>query len=113
MNGTVTQGQASDGLAIVEVSTTVAGEPLNTLHIRIVGQPLEGGGVQMTSSRVTLGSAGHPGEYRGAITALQGNDLAAQLRSSSGSVLRLLGQLQIDPASGAVNGMIQVAPAGA
>jgi Ferric reductase like transmembrane component len=113
VNGTVTQGQAGNGLAIVEVSTTVAGEPLNTLHIRIVGQPLEGGGVQMTSSRVTLGSASHSREYRGVITALQGTDLAAELRSSSGSVVRLLAQLQIDLASGTVSGTVQVAPAGA
>lgn len=111
VNGTVQEGQTSDGRAVVDLSTTVSGQRLSMLHIRIIGQPLRGGGVQMSQSSVTLGSASQPDEYGGQVTALEGNNVAARLRSSSGSVVRLVTQLQIDSRNGAVNGTIRVAPA--
>jgi hypothetical protein len=102
----------SDGLAVVDVSTTLAGEQLNELQIRMIGEPLDGGGVQMTSSRVTLGSSSDARQYRGVVTALQGTDVAAQLRGSRGSALRLIARLQIDPSTEKVSGTVQVGPAG-
>ncbi len=112
VNGSVSQNQTSSGLAVVDVSTTVAGERLDKLHIRMIGEPLDGGGVQMTSSSVTLGSISDPGQYRGSVTALQGTDVAARLRGPGGSALRLTAQLQINAETGGVSGTVQVAPAG-
>jgi hypothetical protein len=106
----VNEGQSSDGSAVVDVSATVSGQRLDSLHIRMRGQPLAGGGVQMSSSRVSLGPSSHPGEYHGVVTALQGTDLAAQLRSASGSALRLVAQLRIDSTGGTVSGTVQVTP---
>ena len=111
VNGTVRQGQSSGGLAVVDLSMTASGQRLNALDIRIVGEPVEGGGVQMTSSRVTLGGAGKPGEYSGRVTALRGTNVAARLRNSSGSAVQLLAQLQIDPSGGSVSGTVRVGPA--
>ena len=110
LNGTVREGQTADGLAVVDLSTTVSGQRLSLLHIRILGQPLGGGGVQMSSSSVTLGSTSQPDEYSGHVTALQGTNVAAQLRSPSGSVVQLVTQLQIASASGAVSGTVRVLP---
>lgn len=112
VSGTVNQGQSANGSAIVDISTRVAGQKLDSLHVRIIGQALAEGGVQMTSSQVTLGPLSNPAEYRGVVTALQGTSLTAQLRSRSGTTLQLVAQLQIDPSSGTVNGTVRVAPRG-
>ncbi len=87
------------------------GERLNALDIRIIGQSLDGGGVQMTRSRVTLGSSADPAQYSGTITSLQGTNIAARLRSSSGSVVQLAAQLQLGSDGGSVGGTIRVGPA--
>ena len=110
VTGTVSQAQASNGLAIVNLSMSASGQRLGALDIRIVGEPIEGGGVQMTNSTVTLGGSGQPAEYSGRVTALQGTDVAARLRNSSGSVVELVAQLQLDPSGGSVSGTVHVAP---
>lgn len=111
VNGTVRQGQSSDGLAVVDLSLTASGQRLDALDIRIVGQPLQGGGIRMTRSGLTLGSTANPAQYSGRVTALDGTDLAAQLRDSSGSAIKLAAQLQIDPSAGSVSGTVRVGPA--
>jgi hypothetical protein len=111
VNGTVRQGQSSDGLTVVELSMTANGQRVGLLDIRIIGQPLEGGGVQMTRSRVTLGSSADPARYSGRVTALQGTNVAALLRNSSGSLVRLVAQLQLDASGGSVSGTVRVGPA--
>jgi hypothetical protein len=90
---------------------SASGQRLNTLDIRIIGQPLEGGGVQMTRSRVTLGSSADPAQYSGRITSLRGTDVAARLRNSSGSVVALAARLQLDPSGGSIGGTVRVSPA--
>lgn len=63
----------------------------------------------MSSSRVTLGTSGAPDTYRGRITALEGTNVAARVRSHRGS-LAVVAQLQIDPRSGAVSGVLSAQP---
>jgi hypothetical protein len=111
VTGTVRQGESADGLAVVDLSMSASGQRLNTLDIRIIGQPLEGGGVQMTRSRVTLGSSADPAQYSGRITSLRGTDVAARLRNSSGSVVALAARLQLDPSGGSIGGTVRVSPA--
>jgi hypothetical protein len=108
VTGTVRQGRSTDGLAVIDLSMTASGQRFNALDIRIVGEPIEGGGVQMTNSSVTLGSSDHPTEYSGRVTALQGTDVAALLRNSSGSAVRLVARLQLDPSGGSVSGTVRV-----
>lgn len=93
----------------VELKLTVGGPSLTALDIRIVGQPLSSGGGAMTSSNVTLGTASTPAVYRGRVTALDGPNVAARVRSRRGS-LALVTQLQIDPRSGAVSGAVSARP---
>ena len=111
VTGTVNQGQSHDGLAIVDISLSVSGQPLSALRIRIAGQPIAGGGVEMTSSRVTLGPASNPDLYRGRITALQGTDVEAVVSDASGTAITLAANLQIDPGSGSVTGAVSARPA--
>jgi hypothetical protein len=64
----------------------------------------------MTSSDVTLGTASHPSEYRGRVTALNGTNIAAQVARSDGGTVRLIVQLDIDPNTGQASGTVQASP---
>jgi hypothetical protein len=85
-----------------------AGQSLSALEIRIQGQPLSGGGVGMTSSVVTLGSASDPTQYRGVITSLNGGNIDAYVQSIHGA-LAVQAQLNIDTTAGAITGTTSVA----
>jgi hypothetical protein len=97
------------GLVRVELKLTLPGQRLNSLEIRIDGRPLGGGGVAMSASHVTLGSAASLSLYRGQITGLEGTTVAARVRSRRGA-LALVAQLQIDSGSGAVSGAVSAQP---
>jgi sulfoxide reductase heme-binding subunit YedZ len=107
VTGTVQQGQNASGLAQIELPLTVSGQGLSKLDIVIIGQPEPGGGVQMTDSRVTLGTASDPTRYRGRIVGLEGTDIAARL-SGPGYALRLNARLQIDQGSNSATGTVTV-----
>ncbi len=111
VSGPVTQG-TSDGLVTVDMTLAVHGPSLNRLAIRIDGQPADGGGVAMTSSRVYLGSGSNPHAYHGHITALNGSDILALVRDDAGHFLRLHAQLQIDQNHGAATGTLSAVPTG-
>jgi DMSO/TMAO reductase YedYZ heme-binding membrane subunit len=110
-SGTVQQSQTPSGLGQVEIQLTLQGTSLSALDIKIVGQPEAGGGLSMTSSDVSLGPPSDPTRYRGAITSLQGTNLAASLSSGSGHSLTLNAQLQLDPSGGTTaTGTVSVQP---
>ncbi len=64
VSGTEKQSQLSGGLVQVDIKLTAAGQRLSALDVRIDGQPLDGGGVAMSSSLVTLGTSASPSAYR-------------------------------------------------
>ena len=109
VSGTVHQSELSSGLVQVDLKVTVPGQRLTALDIRIVGQPLSGGGVAMSSSTVALGTGSSPALYRGRVTGLEGTEIAARVRNARGS-LALVAQLHIDPRSGAVTGALAARP---
>lgn len=111
VSGNVNQTQLSGGLVQVELKLTIAGQPLSALDIRIVGQSLSGGGVAMSSSSVTLGTASNPSLYSGRVTGLEGTSVAARVKGPQGA-LTLAAQLQIDPRSGAATGAVSARPSG-
>jgi hypothetical protein len=112
VNGSVRQGQDASGLGQVDIPLTIAGQQLSAIDIRIIGQPVSGGGVQMTQSRVTLGTASNPGLYRGSVTALQGTIIAARVTGAGGRRIKLVARLQIDQGTGAASGTLTAGPAG-
>ena len=79
------------------------------MDVRIDGQPFGGGGVEMTSSAVTLGTSATPALYSGRVTALQGTSIQARVSSTRGSLV-LLARLQINPSSGSVTGTLTAQP---
>jgi ferric reductase like protein len=106
--GTISQGELSDGLTGVDISLSLGGQRLNTLAIQLQGQSLDSGGIEMTSSAVTLGPRSAPSQYRGHVTSLKGTDVAAQLSDGSGNRLTLLARLQINPDAGSAAGTVTV-----
>jgi sulfoxide reductase heme-binding subunit YedZ len=105
VQGKVTQSSAG-GLAQIHIVLFVSGQRLSALHILIEGQPINGGGVQMTRSSVTLGPASDPHQYRGSVTGLQGTTIAASVRDAAGHSYNLVAQLQLDQQSQSASGTV-------
>jgi sulfoxide reductase heme-binding subunit YedZ len=106
VSGTVDQGPIEGGLYRVDIRLKVAGQQLSALEIRLRGQPLQGGGLQMTSSAVTLGTQANTRIYGGQVTSLQGTSINAQVRDGAGHTLRLALQLQIDSTNNTAAGTV-------
>lgn len=111
VSGEVLEQRLSSGLDQIKIALSVRGQHLSTLRLRIDGQPLGGGGVTMSSSRVTLGSRSDSTRYSGHVTALNGSAIEALLRDAAGRSLNLIVRLQIRPGSGAAAGTVDVQPA--
>jgi sulfoxide reductase heme-binding subunit YedZ len=110
VSGTVSQSQTANGLVAVTISLTVANATLPVLRLQIIGEAVAGGGVQMTSSTASAGSAANPVRFTGAITALNGTDIGARISSADGSALDLALALQINPSGGSAVGTLQATP---
>ncbi|MFL5824842.1 MAG: ferric reductase-like transmembrane domain-containing protein [Solirubrobacteraceae bacterium] len=105
VTGTVSQVPLAGGQAGLTIALTVSGQRLSRLTVHLQGAPIVGGGIQMSSSSVTLGPAPDPALYRGTVTALQGTNIKAVVRDPQGHVLNLALALQIagSSASGTVS----------
>lgn len=110
VSGTVRQGETANGLAVVDIRVAVSGQRLDQLRIRLIGEPVAGGGVEMTSGRVSLGPSSNPDEFHGSVTSLSGTDVRSTVGDSAGTVLHLDAALQVPPAGGAVSGTLSAAP---
>jgi sulfoxide reductase heme-binding subunit YedZ len=107
LSGTMSERETQDGLAIIHLLLTVGGQHLSRLHILIEGPPVDGGGVDMTRSAVTLGTGSGSHLYRGRVTALSGTDLQARVTNAGGATITLSAKLQIDPGSGTASGTLR------
>jgi DMSO/TMAO reductase YedYZ heme-binding membrane subunit len=110
VSGTATQSQAANGVVEVDIALTVANAQLGRLDVRIYGEPISGGGVQMTSSTVSAGTPSDPTLYTGAVTGLAGADVSARVSSADGHALALAVALRIGGAGGSASGTVQVTP---
>jgi hypothetical protein len=107
LSGTIRQVSGpGQGLVTVKIATSFSGPPSGHLDIEIDGQPVEEGGVSLSSSRVTLGGATAATIYRGQILALNGNRLIASVTDGEGQRLSLRVALGIDAAAGTVSGTL-------
>ena len=109
--GKLTTSQSSSGLVHVSIDAVATGSPTrHLLHIDLFGDPLEGGGVLMTASRVTFGPAAAPRAYGGHIVALDGSRIAIALQTASGTGMDIAVSLRIDGSS--VSGVLRAEPPG-
>jgi hypothetical protein len=110
LSGTVTDSQATNGLAEVNIVATAAGSAVPALDVRLYGTPLDGGGLSMTSSAVSLGSASDPTLLQGTVTGLDGEDIRARVSASDGRVYALDIVLQLNAATSSVSGTLNATP---
>jgi methionine sulfoxide reductase heme-binding subunit len=109
VSGTLRTAQLSDGSALVDISLIAGSGLLHDVHIRIRGQPANGG-VAMTSSRVSAGPATNPDQYQGQVTGLNGSNVQAAVTDGGGAHLTVVAQLNVPPGSAAVTGTLTVTP---
>jgi sulfoxide reductase heme-binding subunit YedZ len=110
VNGSVSQSQLPNGLVHVDLRLQRPGQPISALDIRMEGTPLAAGGVEMSSSVVTLGPASNPTLYHGAVTDLNGDVINAQVQDAD-NALDVQARLAINPGAGTVSGTVTTAPA--
>ena len=105
LEGSVRRGD-SGGMTIVDLPMRFRGQTSGVIDLRLEGQALAGGGLQMTRSQVTLGPASSPAAYRGSVQTLAGQRVIATASDSAGNALRLRMTLALDNASQTVGGTI-------
>ena len=111
LQGALTQTPVdAAGIVHVTLTLTVGGGVPGRLTVVISGQPVGGGGVAETASRVTFRPTGSTGNWTGTVTALAGDQLTCRLSNGHASAILDL-NLTIDASTGAVNGRLQGAPA--
>ncbi len=95
--------------ATVTIDGTLTGGAQGSLKVVLKGNAIDGGGVQMTSSTVTLTGSSPPVTYTGSVRSLRGGTIAAVVRSESGSTMTLTMDLRVDDAAGTATGTVAAA----
>jgi hypothetical protein len=95
--------------ATVTIDGTLTGGAQGSLKVVLKGNAIDGGGVQMTSSTVTLTGSSPPVTYTGSVRSLRGGTIAAVVRSESGSTVTLTMDLRVDDAAGTATGTVTAA----
>jgi hypothetical protein len=98
-------------MTVVDMRMQLRGGPAGVLRIRLGGNALANGGLQMTRSAVTLGPPSQPSRYSGRIEFLRNTTLRAILGSADGRSVRLTVDLSLGQSS--VSGSVRGAPVGA
>jgi DMSO/TMAO reductase YedYZ heme-binding membrane subunit len=100
--------QSSDNVGDVGVAfgAAVKGHVPAVLRLTLWGTAAEEGGVAMSNSSVSFSPVGSGG-YTGKITGLEGNQVAADLTSSSGARLHLTIVLNLDSSTRTFTGSVQ------
>jgi DMSO/TMAO reductase YedYZ heme-binding membrane subunit len=98
------------GEVTLRIGTILSRRPGGLLEVILHGPPVEGGGVQVTASRVLLGLDPRAALYQGRLTALDGNEMTALVgRRGSLRALRLRITLT-DLAPDGVRGLVAAEP---
>ena len=113
LSGTVRQGGTAGGDVAVDLNMSLSGRGARRLEVVIHGPPTPGGGVQMTSSNVTLGTSARADLYQGTVTSLQGNQLVAHVTRGDGRALELQITVNLDMRGTTVSGTVVARPVAA
>jgi sulfoxide reductase heme-binding subunit YedZ len=108
-----TTSDRASGRVLVSIRARTSGAPHGRLWIRLQGEPLAGGGVSMTASGASFGTADVPEQYLGTIVSLDGTRLGLALRDDRGRTMSLLVDLRLSEGSDAVSGTVRARPGGA
>ena len=100
-------GPGGGGLITVTITGTFTDNTAGVFELVLTGQPAEGGGVELTGSELTVGTAGDPSQYRGQVSELEGDTVVASVSSSSGSSATVVIEVR-QAGEGAVAGRIRL-----
>jgi DMSO/TMAO reductase YedYZ heme-binding membrane subunit len=113
LTGTTSQSNpAADGRVTVRLATTLSGGAAGVLNLNLIGKPVEGGGVLLDTSQVTLGPSQQPNLYQGSVVALAGARITADLQSAGRPPLELVMTVQIDPTGAKLTGSLRAQTGG-
>ena len=112
LSGTIQESNAAEGLVTIDLATKMSGGVTGNLDVKIVGQPVQGGGVAMNQGSVSLSPAGAQAPYTGEIVALEDTRIKARVAQGSGDPLDLDISVSIDQASQTVSGTVDARSAG-
>jgi sulfoxide reductase heme-binding subunit YedZ len=112
VSGSIQQSSTAGGIA-VDISTTMSGSTSGKLDVRIVGQPVGGGGVAMRAGSVSFSPSGAPAPYTGQVIGLEGSQIKARVAQGSGAPVDLDISVSIDQAGQTVSGTVHAQSAGA
>jgi sulfoxide reductase heme-binding subunit YedZ len=113
LHGRISQAVSPDGTATIKLPLALQRGSLRRLVVELRGTALAGGGVSLNSGEVTLGTPARPDVYTGSVNSLQGGNLDATLTAPEAPSVDLALTLQIDRASGSVDGTAAFTQAGA
>jgi len=99
---------SGDGLVSITLSGAFHGTQDGDLRVVLTGEPVRGGGVDLTSSEVAMGPASSPDLLRGQVTSLSGSFLSAELDDSSGRRYTASLSLNVSAATNRVTGAVAV-----
>jgi hypothetical protein len=114
--GRLRSGVTRDGTALVDIALRMTDGSRAALDVRLQGQPLNGGGLRVARSQVTLGPPGDPARYIGRLVSLSGTTLDARVLPAAGRALRvhalldLGGSIQGGPVSATISARRERSP---
>jgi hypothetical protein len=85
----------------------MSGRDHGSVDVRLIGEPLEGGGIAMTESAVSLGPPIQPQLFGGKIVSLNGTKIRASVADAKGRSVPLMLDLSLDPANETVSGTLR------
>jgi hypothetical protein len=113
LSGSISQSDpAADGRITVRIPTTMSGGAAGVLEVDLTGRPLDGGGVLLDTSVVSLGPAAQPTLYHGVVSSLRGTQIVATVRASGHPTLHLTIDAQPDASGSRVTGAVRAVPGG-
>jgi methionine sulfoxide reductase heme-binding subunit len=101
--------QDANGHVLVNISGRTSGGSSGVLWIRLQGEPIASGGVTMTASGASYGTAAFPNAYVGKIVGLQGTRILLSLNGQT-SRLSLLLDLSVNSTTGTATGTVHGSP---
>jgi hypothetical protein len=109
-SGTVNEiGPNAQGSVTLQFNLQVASGPYGQMALVLQGTPLQSGGVEITASSLSLGTAAQPNLYQGSLTQLNGGNFGATLQGGSTGPLTVTGRLTV-LGGNQVQGVLQVQP---
>jgi DMSO/TMAO reductase YedYZ heme-binding membrane subunit len=114
LDGSIDQSSPDrNGDVTVHIAGSLDGGQSGRLDLALTGPPVEGGGILLDTSQVTLGPGQQPDQYRGTVVNLRGDRIVASLQSGGRPSLDVTMTLTPDLARGVVRGSVQAQTASA